>query len=815
MRQVAYVDERGIVDQQNNSDNGGVTDGHLMTRISTMRDLIENPNLQIGNRTHILETINHALDVSGIVRNVGENPNIVEVRLVEGGTEENLGNHGSEGGEEGGENIHPGYWNGTDGDDTYYCSDSNTCFDGIGGNDSLTAMGENSTLIGGLGDDVLLAADGRIIDGGEGNDLIGGVGSGATIISGSGDDTVYYFSGLSSDEGYVGAAVIDGGDGDDEIYGYGSDNSIIGGAGDDKLHIAAVSDHIVRGDVDGGDGNDEITGGNGDDRLYGNAGSDTIYGNAGNDYISGDGTTLVASTVNGKIEQAEGVVNSLSGSGGSLVSQAGIGRGSSEPTGRAETSNGDITAQTSNHASSQENVSQAKDTGNSGGRSINATYDDVIYAGEGNDTVDGGLGEDKLFGEAGNDRLYGGDGADKLDGGAGADYIDGGEGIDYLYYTGSSEGVYLNLLNNYNNHGGDAQGDYVINVEYVTGSAHNDTLKGTHGEETLSGGAGDDWIYGNGGADVIHGGAGNDALKGGAGDDYITGGAGRNRLDGHGGNDTLIGGDERDVLYGGAGDDVIHTGNGDNGVIGGDGDDTVYGGNNTDHINGGAGADYIDGGAGIDRVFYTQSNAAVNVNLITNNNHGGDAEGDVLTNVEFVGGSNYDDTIKASQFGDDTIRGNMGDDSIRGGAGDNNLIGDYGDDTIKGHKGNDILEGAQGNDIIKGGKGSDIIDGGEGDDRIFGNLGADTLTGGQGADVFVFKAGHSTMATWDVITDFEQGVDLIDIHTLGYESIADFSLITSTLSSGAITTYLFDAESDLKIAFDGVGALTDADFIFS
>jgi serralysin len=53
--------------------------------------------------------------------------------------------------------------------------------------------------------------------------------------------------------------------------------------------------------------------------------------------------------------------------------------------------------------------------------------------------------------------------------------------------------------------------------------------------------------------------------------------------------------------------------------------------------------------------------------------------------------------------------------------------------------------------------------GGHGDDRINGNSANNRLTGGDGADTFIFADDSST----DTVTDFESGVDKIDLSELG------------------------------------------------
>ncbi len=77
---------------------------------------------------------------------------------------------------------------------------------------------------------------------------------------------------------------------------------------------------------------------------------------------------------------------------------------------------------------------------------------------------------------AGNDSLYGGGGNDTLDGGAGSDTLDGGAGTDTVSYANSSAGVTVNLGINFQTSTGDASGDWISNVENLTGSAFADTF---------------------------------------------------------------------------------------------------------------------------------------------------------------------------------------------------------------------------------------------------------------------------------------------------------------------------------------------------
>ena len=185
---------------------------------------------------------------------------------------------------------------------------------------------------------------------------------------------------------------------------------------------------------------------------------------------------------------------------------------------------------------------------------------DLLRGGSGNDTIEGGHGPDSLYGDQGDDRieggagddvLRGGRGDDTLDGGdgedtirsdrdddlilgsAGADYINGGDGHDTVDYSDSPrQGGLLGFLLLYDGVqvavgnpalivpgiGGHAEGDILVNVESVIGSAHDDwiavddvSIFGATTAHEVYGGGGDDELWGYG-RDYLNGGPGNDTL---------------------------------------------------------------------------------------------------------------------------------------------------------------------------------------------------------------------------------------------------------------------------------------------------------------
>ncbi len=96
---------------------------------------------------------------------------------------------------------------------------------------------------------------------------------------------------------------------------------------------------------------------------------------------------------------------------------------------------------------------------------------------------------------------------------------------------------------------------------------------------------------------------------------------------------------------------------------------------------------------------------------------------------------------------------------MRGLAGDDRLVGKFGNDLLIGDSGDDDLQGRIGADSLFGGGGNDGLGGGGGDDL---------LTGGTGRDTFVFARGGGH----DVITDFVDGLDRIDLSSFGFATFA-------------------------------------------
>ena len=416
--------------------------------------------------------------------------------------------------------------------------------------------------------------------------------------------------------------------------------------------------------------------------------------------------------------------------------------------------------------------------------------DDSLSGGLGGDTLEGGAGDDILSGDSGDDQLFGGEGGDSLAGGEGDDLIEGGSGDDIL-----TTGLGRDTL--FGGAGGDtlhnASGDDSLvggsGDDSITATAGRDTLDGGAGSDTLSGGSGDDLLIGGSGDDLIDAGGQNDQIYGGAGSDTLLGnlsdGAG-NLFDGGSGDDVLIiGGSSVDglsfnidldagtdnfgnqyasieTILGGTADETIsgaaaaerfEGGDGDDSLSGAGGADTLISGAGDDTIAGGAGGDSIDGSTGLDFLDYSESDAAVNVNLQTGFFAGGHATGDSVAGMDGIIGSAFSDTLigfdaESTVPGDaytNVIHGGAGEDFIDGRGGDDTLTGGVGADTIIGGDGSDLILGGSGDDSITVGLGQDTAFGGAGDDTILNASGDDSLVGGSGDDSIVATGGADTL----------------------------------------------------------------------
>lgn len=476
--------------------------------------------------------------------------------------------------------------------------------------------------------------------------------------------------------------------------------------------------------------------------------------------------------------------------------------------------------------------------GTNGSESIlGSTGNDTINGLDGDDTLNGGNGNDSLVGGSGADLLLGGNGNDTLEGGtegaSGGDTLDGGAGIDWATYRNSSSYVYVYTGGGINlSNFGQAIGDDLIGIENVQGSAHNDILSGTAAvNNTFEGGAGADTLHADGlysyadagGSDTLSYATSNAAVTidlatgaasgghaqgdvyygfenviGSSQGDALTGDSDTNILQGRAGADTLDGAAGSDwATY----DNVINSvgvivsllsGTGTAGEANGDvliGIENLRGTRNADTLTGdggdniligGTGADSLVGDAGNDWASYEFATGRVNASLAAGAGTFGEANGDVLSGIENLRGSAFNDTL-TGDAGDNILEGGNGADSLVGGAGFDivsyqtaaaavrtnlasagtntgaalgdvysgieGLRGSEFDDSITGNAGDNFLQGLAGADTIFGGDGNDTIEGGL-HASVGGLFSGDVLDGGNGFDWVTYRNSSAGVAVF-------------------------------------------------------------------
>ena len=211
------------------------------------------------------------------------------------------------------------------------------------------------------------------------------------------------------------------------------------------------------------------------------------------------------------------------------------------------------------------------------------------------------------------------------------------------------------------------------------------------------------------------------------------------------------------------------------------GADTINGLAGNDVISGLGGADWMDGGAGIDTASYAASTSGVTVSLMTGTGSGGDAEGDTLTNIENLTGSNFDDTLEGNA-GNNKLVGGLGTDTVSyaNAASGANGVGvtvnlsltsaqntiTAGTDTLSGFEN---LTGSQFNDTLTGTTAANVLTGLGGNDMLNGGAGADRMLGGTGNDTYVVDN------VGDVVTETRWRWDR-------YDSVVDQLLALPTLA---------------------------------
>lgn len=702
------------------------------------------------------------------------------------------------------------------------------------------ASGQQTTLLGNTGDDMLFGNNGAdTLNGGAGADLlVGGAGNDTYIVDDIGD-TVVELAGGGTDtvQTTVASYILDAnvenltfaGAGDFTGAGNGLDNVVTGGDGNDSLYGGDGNDRLS-----GGDGDDFLDGGAGDDVLNAGAGNDAVRGGAGNDTINlGDGfSTIVYDAPDFGSDTVASFDANPNGGGQDRIDLSGLGITAADFASRVSIiSNG---TNTRIDVAGGGSITLNGVTG-SGNNAI--TMADFILAGQ--TTITGTNADETLTGTAGADVILGGGGADTIDGLAGNDVIDGGAGDDVLF-------------------GG--SGDDVIHWQAPNGGW--DVVDG--GSEGIGGDTfvitGDDSyeifrFYPAEDAEAVVPGL---VLRGGATEIVVT-------------RTTVVGGVEgapqviaelaeiEEIVVNGTSASGVGTAGGDRfeligdfaeqgeetslrlntiTIHGSEGNDTVdisrllsahrivfrtKGGNDTiigtlrpqdvvELPDGTAIGDYdvignVDGsttlvGDGHTLTFFSKGGMPQFSSGDGEGSHGGhtppiagedgedghdedynddDDDIDDDDDHDVIDEDENDDHDQGSgprQGGDaQVLVGTAAGETLVGGSGRDVIFAGAGDDNVLGGDGADMIYGDDGNDRILGGKGNDLIDGGAGNDTIFGE---------EGDDVFVASAGDGDDVYYGDGMNGGDGNDTLDMAAISADITADLG--TGFMGRGSVTS---------------------------
>jgi len=306
--------------------------------------------------------------------------------------------------------------------------------------------------------------------------------------------------------------------------------------------------------------------------------------------------------------------------------------------------------------------------------------------------------------------------------------FEGSYGIDTVDFRNGGA-VYIDLADG-DAHGGYAQGDTLILIDNLIGSASADVLRGDHRNNVLCGGEGNDLLKGQAGADILKGEGGDDILWGNYGDDILIGGEGA---------DWMKGGDGRDTFLFTSLDGSVDT------IVDMNPEDII---DVTEILGGVPGSEDPEiFSAGF--LHYAKNGSDVDLYIDPDGAEGPASE--VLLAV--------------------LLNRNVSEFSTSG------------NDTLEGAEGNDTLKGHRGNDTLLGNGGADALWGNSGSDTLYGGEGTDWMKGGDGSDLFVLDGADSG---FDTINDFRsdngdriQIMDILSFDPL-LDDIADFVEITQS-----------------------------------
>lgn len=401
--------------------------------------------------------------------------------------------------------------------------------------------------------------------------------------------------------------------------------------------------------------------------------------------------------------------------------------------------------------------------------------DDILIAGEGDDTV---------WGDGGDDIIEGGYGVDRLHGGAGNDII-----------TNS--------------------GTDIGEVDMIHGGTGDDVIHGGSGLALIFGEEGSDFVITGPDGKEVFGGLGNDFIMGGDGGDFLLGNEGNDWIEGGGRFDTLAG-ENSELFFNSTiiGHDVLNGGSNDTDYDGESGDDIMFQSEGIQRNNGMAGFDWA-----IHKGSHMAANTDLGIPIFTNQ------EDFILRDrfdlVEGVSGWIYDDILTGREV---VVGARDGADGDGGGAAipgvdsplasvSNALLAGH-VDLINGYR--ELLTHLQWDEsnpeavVLETDDATDILLGGDGSDRMEGKAGNDIIDGDRWLNVRISirdRENHDIeIGSAENMAAIQDAIFKREILPSQLEIVRE---ILSASSVGSVDTAVFSDElGNYDITFNEDGSIT-------
>lgn len=599
-------------------------------------------------------------------------------------------------------------------------------------------------------------------------------------------------------------------------------NRLSGGDGDDTLKGGNLADVLA-----GGSGTDVLTGGDGDDQLVGGAGADHLDGGAGSDTASYQGDP--AQSLGVTVDLRDGTARGGDAQGDVLLHIENVSGSLFDDTLRGDDKDNILSGRDGNDVLEGRGGSNVLAGGKGDDTLVVGVHSENLIVQDDNgaavDTLDFGMvrQRDLVFSRNNSDLIV--SAADRRvilkEWASGKDRYQL-RTVDQLLDMGGFKALVNAALST------TVTGEATASTLYV-GDAGRNIHYGIRQDETMFGREGDDSLYGNDGSDRLFGEGDNDYLAPGPGNaDFVEGGPGGDTVSFHdiiGGVDVSLadgiawhvdggsGAVDTDFLRQGSPDsaqpveikrvvadaltdkaaksassiglvtiatveNVIGSEFGDR-ISGTGGPNVLSGGQGDDTLRGGGGADTLDGGEGFDTADFSRADQGMRIAPANTDGTGtglivtsGAASGTVLSNIEKIVGTSFDDKIKGANApmrytveGYDIIEGGTASDTLdmsqfhtgirvlapEGEAGLQAYAGDAtapeisllrSVENVVGTRGSDDLEGVQG--VVN------LLSGGGGDDLLRSRGDEDVLDGGEGQDTLVLSSQRIPVSGPDV-----------------------------------------------------------------